>query len=106
MADSAARPQPPLQPSLLLSPLLVVELGPSFLRAGPPTLLTSPPPLSEFLEQHSRPISQKLSLVYLVIARDATNLVRSCSPLSDMATQLTLRLYHRRASSRRKRWKG
>ena len=66
--------------SIFLSPLFLSELSSTLLRFEPVDLLAPPPKKDEvkastFLETYSKGTMEKLSLLYLLLARDKGDLV-------------------------------
>lgn len=64
--------------SLFATPLLLAELGRTFLRFDPVDLLAGGEvELEEFLEKYQRSTVEKLGLYYFLLVRDTANKVRS-----------------------------
>lgn len=83
LTDRPSVLEPPVPfTSLFLSPLLLAELSSTLLRFDSVDLLTPPPTrepidVTSFIKTHSKSTMEKLSLLYLLLARDEGDLV-SC----------------------------
>ena len=74
--------------SLFASPLLLAELGRTFLRFDPVDLLAEGEmELDEFLDKYQRSTVEKLGLYYFLLVRDVANKVGSSSCLRPSLTQ-------------------